>query len=431
MATRFSQIGKLFTACLLLFVLSGNAQAQEYTSFRLVNSSETSLSGYVTSITFDADANELSINYLNVAGVSSVFTVALEPSAVIPETLSVFLPEAGFTEKPITSLDLSGIHLLTGGVIDSGGNSIPKHWFRITKSNDRWSGAFRLDNRLYTLDRYVSPETIVVRQLPAAGSTLPIRSVKISAVIDEHYLQAAQTDGTKHIPAHLPALESIHILDGLLSDHLATTIQLKQLIYQSSSVLTESTQSDPLVAARTWLDNNRDVFGLTDNLATIFFRGLLNTTDTGSDNPRYGQAGQAVVVVGNSADYQLANTHYFGELLGLDAEENTLQDWQTTGDDALPHAHWSEQQKSYFADNPPPPNLTRTLSYDEPDVAITPEEPVDEVDMQLVLAELPESAGIINDDPAQPLNAEGGAGSGNPGLLVLFGYLLFRQKRNR
>lgn len=429
MATRFSPISKICTAVLLLFTLSGNTQAQEYNSFRLVNSNEASLSGYVSTITFDADANQLSINYLNVAGVSSVFTVALEPSAMIPESLSVFLPQAGFTEKPTSALDLSEIQLLTGRVIDSGGNSIPKHWFRITKANNRWSGAFRLDNRLYTLDRYADPETIDMRQLPAAGSTLPTRSIKVSAVINELYLQTAQTEAKSHIPAHLPALESIHIMDGLLTDNLATTIQLMQLIYQSSEEFANS--APPLTAAESWLSDNSAVFGLTDNLATIFFKGSVPTNNTGSDNPRNGQAGQGVVVVGNSANYQLATSHYFGELLGLDTEVNTLQEWRTQGPDALPHAHWSEQQKSYFADNPPPPELTRTLSYDEPEVAITPEKPVDEVDSQLVLAELPESGGVINDDPAQQENTVSGAGAGHPTLLVLCGYLLFRQRRKQ
>ena len=76
------------------------------------------------------------------------------------------------------------------------------------------------------------------------------------------------------ITGQLVALESIHVMDGLLADSLGLTVLLEQLIYQPASVLSVSTQTtDMEIGANSWVDSNAESFGLGDNLATIFFSG--------------------------------------------------------------------------------------------------------------------------------------------------------------
>ncbi len=424
MSQRFTQLGHYFAAVLTLLCLcASNTWAQQYDSFRLVGDHPTEVSGFVTSISLDSDTDQITVNYLNVAGVSSVYNATLTPSTAIPASTPVFMPPAGFTETLPSSLDLEQIHFLSGRLSSSEDTQAPDHWFRLTRFNDQYSGVFRIGNRIYAIDRYSADPTILVRPAqPNKNNFLPGKRVKISAIIDEQYLQAdtvGDQQGMDNL-GHLFALESINVMDGLLTDSLGISILLEQVIYQPASVLTLPSQPhDTIAGASNWYGSNADAFGLTDNLATLFFRGsLTESANDGSAHPQLAATNANTIVQGNSDSYQFATTHYFGSLLGLINEPGTLQDWQNNDALALPNVHWSERQKNLVELNPPPAELTQLISYDAPVVADQPEQPVNEVDNQLVIAESPEGDGIIRDDGSGNTSPEDASGTGSFASVV-------------
>ena len=401
--------------------------AQVYDSFRLAGDHPPVASGFVTSISFDADAERVTIDYLNVAGVSTILEAELTPSVAIPLATPVFLPAAGFLDETPPSLDLEQIQFYNGSIAQDEGTTAPDHWFRLTRFNDQFSGVFRIDNRIYAINRYSADQTVLVH--PAKDNTnnfLASRRVRVSAVIDEQFLQAdtiGDQQGMDNL-GHLFALESINVMDGLMTDGLGISVVVEQLIYQPSTALSIVTTPNDLIAgAQSWYDGNAEAFGLTDNIATLFFRGAAGAQTTAANShPQLAQTSETIVIQGNSANYQFATAHYFATLLGIDDEPGTLQDWQISGSLALPNVHWSDQQKSLLALNPPAAEFTQIISNDAPDVAVPPEEPINEVDSQLVLAEIPEGGGLINDDSVDAVSGSATTQSGGgafAGVLIL------------
>ncbi len=436
MSRRSIEIRKLPAALLaaLLCFYPQLATAQVYDSFRLVGNHPATASGFVTSITFNADTDSVTVDYLNVAGVSSVFEAALTPAVSIPATTPVFMPPAEFLDTLPPSLDLDQIDFYNGRFVSADGTEPPGHWFRLTRFNDRFSGVFRIDNRLYAINRYSADPTVLVHAAqPNTNRFLPNRRVKVSAIIDEEYLQADTLDdglGMDNI-GHLFALESINVMDGLLTDSMGISVLLEQLIYQPSSALAVNAQPHDLITgAQNWYRSNADAFGLTDNLATLYFRGTVSGTNTSPDShPQTAQTSDNIVVQGNSASYQFATAHYFGAVLGIISEPGTLQDWQFSGAQALPNVHWSERQRSLLELNPPPAEYTQTISNDEPQVASPPDETVNEVDSQLVIAESPETSnpsgnGLISDDFGNETTLADTTTSGGGSVDWLFLWLL-------
>jgi hypothetical protein len=429
--SRWSTALRKLPAVALAVLLCSYAQlsvAQVYDSFRLAGDHPAAASGFVTSISFDANAERVTVNYLNVAGVSSILEAELTPSVAIPVATPVFLPDAGFLDDTPPSLDLEQIQFYNGRFSEADGTTAPDHWFRLTRFNDQFSGVFRIDNRIYAINRYNADPTVLVHPAKQNNNNfLANRRVRVSAIIDEQFLQAdtvGDRQGMDNL-GHLFALESINVMDGLLTDGLGISVVLEQLIYQPSTSLSIVAQPNDLIAgAQSWYGNNADAFGLTDNIATLYFRGAAGVqANAPNSHPQLAHTSDTMVIQGNSANYQFATAHYFAALLGINNEPGTLQDWQTSGSLALPNVHWSDQQRSLLALNPPPAEFTQIISNDAPDVAVQPEQPINEVDSQLVLAESPEGGGLINDDGfdnvSSPATTQSGGGAFAGVLLLL------------
>ncbi|MEM7257824.1 MAG: hypothetical protein AAF404_10590, partial [Pseudomonadota bacterium] len=281
----------------------------------------------------------------------------------------------------------------------------------------------------YSIDRYTDDDTVTVR--PVRHGDLDFAAnqrIKVSAVIDQHYIQPnAMSDqpGMDNL-GHIFALESLHVMDGLLSDSLGITITLEQLIYQTASLLSQSPQNY-LTGAEQWSDANAEAFGLTDNFAMLFFRGGQDSDNndtivapiTNNDH---------IAVIGNTDSYQFATAHAFGRILGLPYETNTLLHWQESGV-SLPDVLWSNTQRQYLQANPLPAAFVQSISNDAPDVADPPaDKPAQEIDQQLVISERPESDGLINNDDTTTEAGSSGTG-GAPISLLLLWFLLHRARQ--
>lgn len=419
---------------LIISMVTSIVSAQEFDSFRLISENTPAGAGFVTGISLNTDSEAAQISFLNAAGLSRVYDVALTTSDAISENTPVFLPPSGFSDFLPPALDLEGVQFFKGSLIDPDDGALPPHWFRLTKFNGRWSGAFRVADRVYAIDRSDENNIVDVRYTPSTQDIFqPTRRVKVSAVIDDEYLFA---DGTDNL-GHLHALESIHVMDGLLADTLNTTVLLEQLIYQPAAALTSPEQiSDVRAGARNWLDTNGAVFGLTDNIATLFFRNAINSSPGIRTQPDNGLIDDGLIVQGNYNSYQFATAHYFGRLLGIFEEPMTLQDLTTNADGALLSAHWSDQQKEFLELNPPSADLIQVLSFDTPVIAAPPPEEINEIDSRFIDAEAPEGANqgpaLLNDDDVNvdPGNASGGGSySLNHLMLILLVLYLSNMKK--
>lgn len=391
---------------LLLCIIAGKTTAQDFENFRFVGENTAGSGGFVTSLSLDPVANTGTLSFLNVAGLSAVYNITLTPSEVIRDGMPVFKPTEDFGDY-LRSLDLDGIEFFTAKLSSQEGNSLPPHWFRLTRFNNEISGVFRISDRIYSIDRLSENSIVDVRYTPSTKSIFqPARRVKISAVIDEEYLQYFSAADTRNT-GQLVALESIHIMDGLLVDSLSLTVLLDQLIYQPSSNLSLSPQAIDIEAgAINWLDTNRDAFGLSDNLATLFFREVVNQNhvDNSSDN---GLVNNRSIIQGSSSHAQFATAHYFGRLLGIGNESNTMQDWRNSAV-SLPAVHWSEQQTLSFNQNLPAAELTQPLSYDAPEVTKPAPEPTVPVNEQFVDSDSYEAQPGIFDDGQATSQSGGG-----------------------
>lgn len=416
------------TLAVLTLLFSSSALATFFDQFRLIGNHQGLESGFVSSISFDKSQSTATVHFRNVAGINEELTVALSASQSIPAAVPVFLPPPAFIQPPPPSLDLSGVEFMQGAILTQATQNVPPHWFRLTYFDERWSGTFRIDRRIYTIDRASHDDTIVVR--PARHGDLdflPQKRIKLSAVIDEYYVNAdavGDGQGMDNL-GHIFALESVHVMDGLLSDSLGITTALEQVIYQTADQLgNHTTANDLLNGAEQWSDTHADAFGLTDNLAILFFSGQLDTA-TGSAALA---TNDHIAVLGNTSDYQFATGHAFGQVLGLPAETTTLQQWpgdDTTVQDVL----WSDTQNRYLSDHPLPAALVQTISYDAPEIANPPaDEPAQPLDQQLINAELPESEGIIGNDDATSQTVSTGTGCIQASLLLLL-LLSFRSRQ--
>ena len=136
---------------------------------------------------------------------------------------------------------------------------------------------------------------------------------------------------------------------------------------------------------------------------------------------------------GSSIHYQFATAHYFGRLLGIGHEPDTIQDWKHT-EVSLPAVHWSEQQQQFFNQNLPAAELTQTLSYDAPEVTKPAPEPIVPVSEQLVDADSHEAQPVLlsdEDTSTQGGATQGGGGSAMPVTLGWLCLLLMINRRKR
>jgi hypothetical protein len=411
---------------LLALAPTKSATAQIFDQFSLVGDHSGIRTGFVTSISFDAQQRKASIQFLNVAGGSEEFTAQLTESTSIQSSIPVFLPSVDFLQPPPASLDLSGVEFLQGALSASEGSVVPTHWFRLTYFDDQWSGAFRVDQRIYSIDRQSTDSTVTVRPVRDGLNRRPDSRIRVSAVIDENYIQ---TDSLSNAAAagnqgHLSAIESIHILDGLLTDGLGITAWLEQVIYQPATILPATTAASALLAgAETWNDTNADVFGLDDNLAVFFFRGGMPPYGVG-EPALQAYTNDHIAIIGSTPDYQFATAHAMGGMLGLPYENNTLQQWHLNSRTALPDVFWSDSHRQHLSANPLPASLTQSISYDAPEIADQPsEQTAVAIDEALLIAEQPESGGLISNDAPDSTPSDFTANEG-AGALVPFALLL-------
>lgn len=406
---------------LMLFTFSGASSAQNYDSFRFVGEVASLSGGAVTSIELSESETSARVSYLNIAGLSTVYDVHLTPSEVIRDAVPVFMPDSDFGAAAggidESSLQLDDLQFFTGRLLDPENTEavLPPHWFRMTLHNGAWSGVFRISDRIYAIDRVQDSPVIDVRSTPSSNTSIqPTTQIKLTALIDENYILNANT------PGHVLALESMHVMDGLLSDSLGITFKLEQLIYKRASELTIADNGlDFFAGARNWLNSNAQAHGINDNLATFIFRGgnteSSATTSYGNNN---------FVLQGNTPHYQFQSSHFFGKLLGLPNESGTLQD--LAPDQSIAAAHWSDQQRAYLDNNPMPAQLTQILSYDAPEIAVTePEqfEPIPDYILESESEEISNTISLQDDDTETALATGGSGGGGMFGLHLLF--LLF------
>jgi len=341
---------------MMLYVVSSNSSAQQFDSFLQIGESAGTAAGTVTSITLAPDNSQIS--FFNAAGLSTVFDVVLTPSQVIRDDVPVFMPSADFgsdlsnTVEP--SLNLDGVSFFTGTLVNTQDPQgvVPAHWFRITFHNGIGSGAFRIADRVYSINRDQRDNIVEVRNTPSLNTELLTTSqVKVTALIDEGFVYADAPGDSVGLDTlgHIFALETLHVMDGIALDSFGLKLRLEQLVYQ---------ESDQIASPADWLADNAVTFGVDDNFATFLFRGNAEP-DIGSNFVQQNLAGYA----------QLATAHNFGELLGLPEENGTLQS----------------------AVNPLNAALVQIINSDSPEIEITEPEFVNEIPQSILDSEIVES----------------------------------------
>jgi len=402
-----------FLMALMLFTLSSHSSAQQFNSFRFISEDAPLASGAVTSIELQAsDDVSATLSFLDAAGLSTVYDIRFSVSRVISSELPVFLPPADFSNSLVPGLDLEGVQFLTGSLSDPNNDTAtpPAHWFRMTLFNGIWSGSFRVADRVYSIDRLGGDPVIDVRNASESLSFQPSKRVKVSAVIDDDYVfnfPQAQNLG------HINAMESLHVMDGLVADSLGISLNIEQLVYRSAAELTSA-------GAVPWLASNAEAFGLEDNVAVFFYQG-------GSDIQAF--ATDELVVQGEPLRYQFDSAFYLGQLFDLPEQESTLTSSDLESSTLV--AGWNSVQREHLEDNPPESSLTQILSFDEPEIEVTPEMSIPIPDF-ILDAESEESSnglGLQSDgdfsssDSDQSAEAGGSSGGGALGLkeiLILF-----------
>ena len=386
---------------MMLFVVSSNSSAQQFDSFRQIGEAAGTAAGTVTSITLAPDSSQIS--FFNAAGLSTVFDVILTPSQVIREDMPVFMPSANFgndisnTVEP--SLNLDGVSFFTGTLVNTQDpqGDVPAHWFRITFHDGIGSGAFRIADRVYSINRDQRDNVVEVRSTPSQNNQLQAtRQVKVSALLDEGFVYADAPGDSVGLDTlgHIFALETLHVMDGIALDSFGLKLRLEQLVYQ---------ESNQIASPAAWLTDNAGIFGIDDNFATFLFRG--NADASVGIN----------FVQQNVASYaQLATAHNFGELLGLPEENATLQ----SALNPLDAAHWSESQNDFLSANLPNPTLVQIINSDSPEIEITEPEIINEIPQSILDSEIvesiePDSSGSTATDGAIFQNDEVSEGQAN------------------
>ena len=379
---------------MMLYVVSSNSSAQQFDSFRQIGEFSGTAAGTVTSITLAPTTSQIS--FFDAAGLSTVFDVVFTPSNVIRDDVPVFMPSTTFGSDISTvvepSLNLDGVGFFTGTLVNTQDRQgpVPAHWFRITFHDGIWSGAFRIADRIYSINRDQRDNVVEVRSTPSLNTALlPTRQIKVSALIDEGLVYADAPGDAVGLDTlgHIYALETLHVMDGIALDSLGVTLKLEQLVYQESNRISSPSE---------WLADNAETFGVDDNFATFLFRG--------SDNASVGSN----FVQQNTTGYaQLATAHNFGELLGLPAESGTLQSALSP----LNSAHWSESQKDFLSANLPVSPLVQIISSDAPAIEVTEPEIVNEIPQFILDSEIVESI-----DPAIDPDSNNSSASGSLGL---------------
>lgn len=424
----------------MLYLVSSISSAQQFDSFVQVGESRGISAGTVTSISLAQTGSR--ITFFNAAGFTTVFDLNLTPSQVIRDSMSVFMPAEAFPEiEP--SMDLDDVSFFTGELIDplNPGISTPANWFRLTLHNDTWSGAFRIADRIYAINRSQPDNVVEVRATPSQNQSLrPVRRIKVTAIIDEEFVFAdspGDSVGMDNL-GHIYALESLHVMEGVMNDSLGITLTLDQLIYQRSS---------ELASPALWLDNNATSFGIEDNFSSFIFRGDESITPAVSSDL------QRNYTVLSKLDFQqLTTAHQFGKLLGIAEESGTLQ----SNENPLDAAHWSESQKSGLLAALPNTSLIQIISSDAPEIEITETDdiinliPQDILDAEIVESEPNQSAattdagnplaignGLLQDDEqdnsittGSDETPDGGGGKLSPAMilsLLLFSLLAHRR----
>jgi len=379
---------------MMLYLVSSNTSAQQYDSFRHIGEVTGTGAGTVTSITLAPTTSKIS--YFNAAGLSTVYDVILTPSQVIREGVPVYMPGADFGADALSSyesttsksMDLAEVSFFTATLVDPQNSEadVPAHWFRITYFDGNWSGVFRIADRIYSIDRSQRDNVIEVRNTPSQNTWLqPTRQIKVTALIDDGYVYADSTGDSVGLDnlGHIYALESLHVMDGVLNDSLGMTLKLEQLVYQTQSQITSPSA---------WLADNAESFGISDNYATFIYRGNADT-DIGPD-----------FVQQNKSSYaQFATAHNFGKLLGLPEEAGTLQSAQQP----LNTAHWSDAQSTFLSANFPNSRLAQIVSSDAPPIEVTETGIINEIPQHILDSEIVESG--------EPTST--GDSSANNGLL--------------
>jgi len=366
---------------MMLYLVSSNSSAQQFDSFRQIGEVAGSSAGTVTSITLAPTTSQIS--FFNAAGLSTVFDIVLRPSEIIRDDVPVFMPSTNFgsdisnTVEP--SLNLDGVGFFTGTLVNTQDRQgdVPAHWFRITFHDGIWSGAFRVADQVYSINRDQRDNVVEVRSTPSQNKELlPARQIKVTALVDEDFVYADAPGDSVGLDTlgHIFALETLHVMDGIALDSLGLTLKVEQLVYQESSQI-----ESPAI----WLADNADTFGIEDNFTTFLFRG--------NAEPAIGSN----FVQQNVANYaQLATAHNFGELLGLPGEDGTLQSTLNP----LNAAHWSDSQKEFLSANLPNPTLVQIISSDAPDIEVTEPEIANEIPQSILDSEIVESIEFDSDD---------------------------------
>lgn len=431
-----------FLASLLmmtLYLASNNSSAQQFESFRQIGEASGIAAGTVTSISLNTNGSGAGsqISFFNAAGLSTVYDLDLTPSPVIRDNMLVYMPSVAFgrTEE---SMNLDDVSFYTATLIDPLNPQIttPAHWFRLTFYDGIWSGAFRIADRIYAIDRSQRDNIVEVRTTPSQNRILqPERQVKVTAIIDEGFVFAdAPGDSTgMDSLGHIYALESMHIMEGVMNDSLGISLSVDQLVYQRSSELVSTAQ---------WLQSNAISFGIEDNYASFIFSGDDSIAPVTTSD----------YAVLNVLDFQhLTTAHRFGELLGIAEESGTLQSNQSP----LNFAHWSETQKSDLIAKLPSSPLIQTISSDAPEIEITdtveiinliPQEILDSESVESETFDIDESDtgdqltignGLLQSDEQdtnitpQADDTAGGGGKLSPALLLtilLIGFLSRRRE---
>lgn len=428
---------------MMLYLASSTSSAQQFESFRQVGEASGIAAGTVTSFTLAPTLptaasqantqNASQISFFNAAGLSTVYRVTFTPSNIIRNNTRVFLPSDDFSGVA-PGLNLDEVRFFTGTLTNPADpqSDIPAHWFRLTFYNGIWSGAFRIADRIYFIDRSRRDNIVEVRSTPSQNSTLrPTRQLKVTALIDDEFVFAdspGDSVGLDNI-GHIHALESLHIMEALTNDSLGLTLTLEQVVYRSSS---------ELLLPAAWLESNASSFGIEDNFTSFLFRGdeSLQQQVNRAPNNRY--------ILQSTLNFnQLTSAHLFGSLLEIRPENSTLQSNQNP----LDAAHWSESQRTALLANLPSFSRIQTISSDAPEIEVTESEDIiNQIPQSILDSEIVESldqninsttdtGGLLQSDetPTSDPAAQSGGGMLNStsigSLLSLLLMCLFSRKR--
>ena len=417
-----SLAGNTLPGFLGLLLLANTALSQTFDNFRFVGLPGAT-GGTVTSFSLDenraggstsSDVRIGEVSYFDAAGLSSVFTLIARPSAVLGGQTTVY----SSSDEEVERLQLDELHDIAfyTGELAHETISAPPNWFRLTYYQGAWSGVFRVGSQVYSLSRRNPSDVVEVRTtLSETRQINPTLRTSLNAVFSTEYFQ---DDSTESLEQQVPALESIHVLDGLLSDSLGLTFLLDQIIIDN---VFDTVDLDTAVD---WLGQNRDAFAADNKLATVFFVDQQDA-NAAPGNTALVSADDAVILQPGTPEYQFATAHNLGKMLQLREQEGTLQHWSETGLTALPAVHLSREQQDDFNANPPASQLLQVLSNDQPSDDAPPLPRPPELDSTLVDSDSQErqAPGPQND----PGTASTTSGGGSAMWLLLVALVFFRQ----